>query len=81
MSNEKQRKRINIVVDVELYDRFKRLLEAMGITITDFFHDSMSEFVNSMETIIENQDKEAFLQMMAKNLDALQDRVAEELKK
>lgn len=81
MSQDKQRKRINIVVDVETFDRFKRLLEVMGITITDFFHDSMDEFINSMETIVENEDKDAFLQMMAKNLDSLQNKVAEELKK
>lgn len=81
MSQEKKRKRINIVVDVETYDKFKRLLEAMGITITDFFDDSMNEFIKSMETIVENEDKEAFLQMIAKNLDSLQNRVSEELKK
>ncbi|MEG1142852.1 MAG: hypothetical protein RSE41_10510, partial [Clostridia bacterium] len=63
------------------YDKFKRLLEAMGITITDFFDDSMNEFIKSMETIVENEDKEAFLQMIAKNLDSLQNRVSEELKK
>lgn len=81
MSQEKQRKRINIVVDVETYDRFKRLLEVMGITITDFFHESMSEFINSMEAIVENEDKEAFLKMISKNIDSLQKQVAEELKK
>lgn len=81
MSKEVSRKRINIVVDVDKYDRFKRLLEAMGITITDFFDGAMTDFISSMETIVENQDKEAFLQMMAKNLEVIQKQVEEELKR
>lgn len=81
MSKEVNKKRVNIYVDVEKYDRFKRLLEAMGITITDFFDESMTDFINSMEVIVENQDKEAFLQMMSKNLEEIQKQVEEELKK
>lgn len=81
MSKEVARKRINIVVDTDKYDRFKRLLEVMGITITDFFDEAMTNFITSMETIVENKDKEAFLQMMAKNLDVIQKQVEEELKK
>ncbi|MGN1372145.1 MAG: hypothetical protein ACI4XM_07730 [Candidatus Coprovivens sp.] len=81
MSQEKNRKRVNIFVDVEKFDRFKRLLETMGITITEFFDGAMTDFINQMETIIENQDKEAFLKMMAKNLDEIQKQVEEELKK
>lgn len=81
MSQEKNRKRVNIFVDVEKFDRLKRLLETMGITITEFFDDAMTDFINQMETIVENQDKEAFLKMMAKNLDEIQKQVEEELKK
>lgn len=81
MTNEIERKRINIVVDIEKYDRFKRLLAVMGITVTDFFDEAMTEFIDNMEQIVENQDKEAFFQMMQKNIDEIQRQVAEELKK
>lgn len=81
MSQEKKRKRINIFVDVETYDKFKRLLETMGITITDYFDDSMKDFIRSMEAIVETQDKEAFLKMMSKNLDSIQEQVKKELEK
>lgn len=79
MIQDKKRKRINIVVDIETYDKFKRLLTSIDITITDFFDNSMSEFIKSMETIVENEDKDALLQVISKNLSF--DRVLQELKK
>lgn len=81
MSQERNRKRVNIYVDVEKFDKLKRLLETMGFTITEFFDDAMTDFITQMETIVERQDKEAFLKMMAKNLDEIQKQVEEELKK
>lgn len=76
-----ERKRLNTYVDVATYERLKRILDVMGMTVTDFINQAMVDFIDQMEAIIENQDKEAFLQMMAKNLDAIQKQVEEELKK
>lgn len=79
MLHDKKRKRINIVVDIETYDKFKRLLTSIDITITDYFDNSMREFIKSMETIVENDDKNALLQVISKNLNF--DKVLQELKK
>lgn len=76
-----ERKRLNTFVDVATYDRLKRILDAMGMTVTDFINQAMIDFIEQMEAIVESQDKEAFLQMMAKNLDEIQKQVEEELKK
>ncbi|MER2000855.1 MAG: hypothetical protein ABS882_13870 [Lysinibacillus sp.] len=66
------KKRAYIYVDVDKYARFKKLLDIMGITMTDFFDQTMSEFIDSMEEVILNQDKEGFLKMMNLNLEQLQ---------
>ena len=76
-----ERRRLNTFVDVATYERLKRILDAMGLTVTDFINQAMVDFVEQMEDIIEKNDREAFLQMMTKNIDALQKQVAEELKK
>lgn len=81
MSKEVSKKRVNIYVEVEKYDRFKKLLDIMGITVTDFFDESMTNFLDQMEAIVQNQDKDAFLKMMSRNIDDLQRQVEEELKK
>jgi hypothetical protein len=79
MANNK--KRAYVYVDIDKYERLKRILEAMGVTMTDFFDQSMTEFIDSMEQVILNEDKEGFLQMMSKNLDSMQKQLTEELKK
>lgn len=76
-----ERRRLNTFVDVATYERLKRILDAMGLTVTDFINQAMVDFVEQMEDIIEKNDKEAFLQIMTKNIDVLQKQVAEELKK
>ncbi|MGL5328130.1 MAG: hypothetical protein ACRDD7_02595 [Peptostreptococcaceae bacterium] len=76
-----ERKRINTFVDVATYERLKRILDAMGMTVTDFINQAMIDFVENMESIIENQDREAFLQMVTKNIDSIQKQVEHELKK
>ena len=76
-----ERKRLNTFVDVATYERLKRILDAMGMTVTDFINQAMIDFIEQMEMIVENQDKEAFLKMMTKNIDSLQKQVEEELKK
>lgn len=78
---KKQTKRLNCHVDLENYDKLKRILDIMGITVTDFINEAMIDFVSNMEQVILNQDKEAFLQMITKNIDSIQEQVAEELKK
>lgn len=76
-----ERKRLNTFVDIATYERLKRILDAMGMTVTDFINQAMIDFIEQMEMIVENQDKEAFLKMMTKNIDSLQKQVEEELKK
>lgn len=76
-----EKKRINIYVEVEKYNRFKKILDIMGITVTDFIGQTMDDFINSMEQAVLNQDKDAFLEVMARNVDAIQEQVKEELKK
>ena len=75
------RKRLNCYVDADKYERLKRILDIMGITVTDYINESMDNFINGMEQAVLNQDKDAFLQLMTKNLDVIQKQVEEEIKK
>ena len=75
------KKRAYIYVDVDKYEKFKSILDAMGVTMTDFFDQTMTDFIDSMEKVILNQDKEGFLKMMSKNLDSIQEQVKKELEK
>lgn len=76
-----ERKRLNTFVDVETYERLKKILDVMGMTVTDFINQSMIDFIEQMEDVILNQDKDAFLKMMSRNLDSMQEELAKELKK
>lgn len=71
------KKRAYIYVEEEKYARFKRLLDIMGITMTAFFDETMDEFINKMEDVILNQDKDAFLKMMSINLDEIKNELKE----
>ena len=75
------KKRAYIYVEEEKYKSFKKLLDVMGVTMTDFFDQTMTDFITSMEEVIMNQDKDAFLKMMSINLDSMQKELQEELKK
>lgn len=76
-----EKKRINSYVDLETYNRLKKVLDIMGVTFTDFVNQAMKEFLDNMEEIVLKQDKEAFLKMMSMNIDTLQQQVKEELEK
>lgn len=78
---ENTRKRLNCYVDADKYERLKRILDIMGITVTDFINDAMDNFIDGMEQAVLNQDKDVFLQLMTKNLDSIQKQIEEELKK
>lgn len=65
------KKRAYIYVDEDKYARFKKILDIMGITMTGFFDQTMDEFINSMEQVISNQDKEGFMKMMNLNLEKI----------
>jgi len=80
MSNNKKVPK-KIYVDEVKYEKLKNLLEIMNITITDFFDDTMTTFIDSLEHAITSNDKDLFLQMMSKNLDVIQEQLSEELKK
>lgn len=81
MSNDKKKVPKKIYVDQDKYERLKIVLDIMNISITDFFDEAMTNFIDSLENAVVNQDKEMFLQMMQKNLDVIQKQVEEELKK
>lgn len=72
------KKRAYIYVEEEKYARFKKLLDIMGITMTAFFDETMDEFINKMEDVILNQDKDAFLKMMSINLEEIQSEIRKE---
>ena len=80
MSNNKKVPKKIYVAEVK-YEKLKNLLEIMNITITDFFDDTMTTFIDSLEHAITSNDKDLFLQMMSKNLDVIQEQLSEELKK
>ncbi len=75
------KKRAYVYVDIEKYARFKRLLDVMGITMTDFFDQTMTEFIDKMEEVVLNQDTEGFLKMITRNVEDLQEQVKKELDK
>lgn len=81
MSNDKKKVAKKIYVDEVKYERLKVVLDIMNVSITDFFDDAMTTFLDSIETAVINQDKEIFLKMMSKNLDAIQNQIAEEFNK
>lgn len=76
-----EKKRVNLYVDADKYNRFKKLLDIMGITVTDFMSQTMDDFINTMEQAVLNQDKDAFLEIMSRNIDSIQEQMEEELKK
>lgn len=75
------KKRAYVYVDIEKYARFKRLLDVMGITMTDFFDQTMTEFIDKMEDVVLNQDTEGFLKMITRNVEDLQEQVKKEFDK
>lgn len=75
------KKRAYVYVDIEKYARFKRLLDVTGITMTDFFDQTMTEFIDKMEEVVLNQDTEGFLKMITRNVEDLQEQVKKELDK
>ena len=77
MANNK--KRAYIYVDIDKYAKFKKLLDIMGITMTAFFDQTMDEFINNMEDVLINQDKDAFLKMMSINLEEIQNELRKEI--
>lgn len=81
MSNDKKKVAKKIYVDEVKYERLKVVLDIMNVSITDFFDDAMTTFLDSIETAVINQDKEIFLKMMSKNLDAIQNQIADEFNK
>lgn len=72
-------KRKSIIVDDVKYKRMKVVLSALGMTYADFLDQAMDEFLEKMEKIILGQDKDAFMEMMVKNLDKMQKEIAAEI--
>lgn len=62
------KKRINIIVDVELYEQFKKVLPIAGDTITSVFHHTMREYIEAINLILETQDKDKLFELMQKKM-------------
>lgn len=81
MSNDKKKVAKKIYVDPGKYERLKTLLDIMNVSITDYFDGVITDFLDALEEAVLSQDKEVFLNLMAKNLDVIQNELQEELKK
>lgn len=81
MSNDKKKVPKKIYVDSDKYERFKTVLDIMNISITDYFDQMISDFLDGLEDAVLNNDKDAFLDIISKNLETIQMEVEEALKK
>lgn len=78
MSNKK---RAYVYVDTDKYAKFKKILDALGLTMTDFFDKTMDDFIETMEIAIKNNDKDVFIDAISIKLDKISSELSEELKK
>ncbi len=86
MANNKNKNDITkvpkkIYVDPVKYERLKTVLDIMNISITDYLDQMITDFLDSLEDAVLSQDKEAFLNIMSKNLDIIQNELEQELNK
>lgn len=81
MSSDKKKVPKKIYVDQDKYERLKTVLDIMNISITDYFDQVISDFLDSLEDAVLNNNKDVFLDIMSKNLETIQMEVEEALKK
>jgi len=67
------KKRINIYVDSEMYDQFKRATAISGDTITAVINHAMKEYVEAINLILETKDKDKLFEMMYKKMKKIED--------
>ena len=76
MSNKK---RINIYVDDEVYQEFKRVCSFTGETITSVIDHAMKEYISAVKMIIEAGDKDKLMAMLQRRLDVQMNSIEKEI--
>lgn len=73
------KKRINIYVEPDLYEEFKKLLPLTGDTISGVFDHAMKEYISSIKMIIEAGDKDKLMAMLQRRLDVQMQSIEHEI--
>ena len=62
------KKRINIYVDEEMYEQFKKATAISGDTITAVMNHAMKEYTDAINLILETKDKDKLFDLMYKKM-------------
>lgn len=62
------KKRINIYVDEEMYEQFKKATAISGDTITAVMNHAMKEYIDAINLILETKDKDKLFDLMYKKM-------------
>lgn len=73
------KKRINIYVDDDIYQEFKRVCSFTGETITSVIDHSMKEYISAVKMIIEAGDKDKLMAMLQRRLDVQMNNIESEI--
>lgn len=74
------KKRINLYVEPELYEEFKKVLPVTGDTISGVFDHAMREYISAIKMIIESNDKDALFDMMKIKMELVEQEADKRLK-
>lgn len=73
------KKRINIYVDDEVYQEFKRTCILTGETITSVMDTAMKEYIQSVKMIIEAGDKDQLMALLQRKLNIQMQSIEKEI--
>lgn len=62
------KKRINIYVDEDIYQEFKKVVALTGETVTSVVDEAMKQYIDSVKMIIEAGDKDSLMAMIQSKL-------------
>lgn len=62
------KKRINIYVDEDIYQEFKKVCALTGETVTAIIDEAMKQYIDSVKMIIEAGDKDTLMAMIQSKL-------------
>lgn len=74
------KKRINLYVEPELYEEFKKVLPVTGDTISGVFDHAMREYISAIKMIIESNDKDSLFDMMKRKMELVEQEADKRLK-
>jgi len=75
------KKRINIYVEDDLYEEFKKTLSISGETVTAVFHHTMREYIDTINLILETKDKDKLFDLMYKKMKFIEEEVDKQTEK